>query len=519
MEANLNSNPQPDKEKSWASSKFSDILTKITHFEIWTQLAVVTTLFEYVFQRVPLISTPAVILDVGGGFANLFQKAQEDKVKASDVTGAGGSLVSIVGTFAMSASLGIEATLIGAKMLRIAALTTPINIGLFGLGYILDHHKEIKEYVTGPGYDLLKEQYAIALNKFEETTGALKAHLGENLFDDITDFDSEKINQIFIFENNGKLAYNFDYLDPAGILNLKDKLDISATDFYHQLTELNTDFKTEVTSIFESVSEIANPVDVSANSFLTDTEMLEATGETISQDLFLSIDMSDSNLELIHLTKDDLRNSLLYTHITKHPFTHYHNKDLPWLNDSSYFLEVNNKFFHMDHQGINKGMSFPILFDTLSKKPIGLPLDIKGDFIEMNTFDVLQHSPQLFDDPGHVYNNMALQRNLLHKTAIQSSIQHSHLSNNAIQDRIQELQVIKNKDVLKIKNDEIKGLNENIKQNGQTATLSPISGNSREGKYCVRSDDSDESEMIDLNGNNQKIVVEVCFDINQFVFE
>lgn len=436
----------------------------------------------------------------------------------SDVTGLANSLMTFIGAFSISASLGIEASLIGAKLIRISRLTTPIGASLFAVGYILDHKVEIKEYLTEIDYKSLKEQYNTTINKLNEVKNTLTTHLGKPLFDAVTNLNSPNIDKLFAFGKNGKLAYDFDYLDPTGLLNLKEKLDISPSDLYYNLNELNIELNAETLSSPDKNFELASQIESSINPFLTAIEATQPISKEIPQELFLSIDMNNSNLELIHLTKDDLRNSSLYTHITKPPFIHYHNKDLPWLNDSSYFLEVNNKFFHMDHQGINKGMSFPILFDTISKKPIGLPLDIKGDFIEMNTFDVLQNSPQLFDDPGHVYNNMALQRHLFHKTAIQSSIQINHLSNNAIQSRMQELQVIKNKDVLKIKHDEIKGLNENIKQNGQTGTLSPISGNSREGKYCVRSDDSDELDIIDPNGNNQKIVVEVCFDINQFVY-
>ncbi len=523
---NLKLNESASKNNTWLLDIKEYITKKLMDTDIWTRLAIGTTFLEFSFSKVPLISIPNAILDVGGGLGNLFQKINSEEVKPSDIMGFGNSLVTFIGTFSITASLGIEASQIGVKLIRISKLTTPISLGLFTLGYILDHHEEIKEYVTGPGYDLLKEQYTVALNKFEETKGALKAHFGEKLFDTVTSLNSEEINQIFTFESNGKLAYNFDYLDPTGSLNLKEKLDISPSDLYHQLNELNTEFNAELLSNLELASDINNPIDITANSFPENIETIPSIGTTqvaetepVPQDLFLSVDMSHTNLELIHLTKEDLRSSPLYS-VTHDIWTVYRNDNLPWLHENVRILEVKDKFFLYNHYGTNRGLTFPLFYDKTTKLPIGLPLDNKGDFIEQDSLDVLKDSPNLFNEPGHISNNMALAVYQMQHAAVAASFKHVNLGMNAVQDRLDELKTLNIEEIIKLKNGALESFNLNLDDHEQgKANFSPASGNSREGKYCFPFYDIDTTEIEETLGTHQKINVEICFDKNPYVFE
>ncbi len=509
-----------DKDQTWFITQFKYLLNIYKNLEVWTQLSVATTGLELAFSKVPLISIPNSILDVGGGLGNLFEKINSKDVMPSDVAGLANSFMTFVGAFSISASLGIETTLIGAKLIRIATLTTPVSIGLFALGYILDHHKEIKEYMSNEAYELLKEQYAIAVNKFEETKDALKTHMGEPLFDAVNDINQANIDKILITEKNENLAYNFDYLDPVGSLNLKDKLEVSPSDLYKDLNKLNTKANTEVVLKSEQNFELNN-INPSANPFLGETEIKQFEPEIPPQDLFLSLDMSSTNLELIHLTKDDLKNSHLYTVKSSQGMTSYSNKDLPWLHENIYILEVNGKFFLYNHYGINKGLAFPLFFDKTTKLPIGLPLDINGDFTEMDALKVLEHSPHLFNEPGHIFNNMALAVYEMQHIAAQTAFMHSNIGMNAVQDRLATFKKININEIIKLKNDALETFNKNLSDhekilNENKATLSTSSGNWREGKYCFGYNGINTSPVEEYLGDESKIIVEMCFDKNPY---
>ena len=505
-------------DKNWIHHTKENLINKLKQSDIWTKLTISTTILELFFSKIPFISTPNAILDVGGGFGNLFEKINSKDVMPSDIVGLGNSLVGFVGAFSIGASLGIETTLIGIKLIRIANLTTPIGVGLFALGYILDHRTEIIQYVGNEGYELLKEQYAIAINKFEETKGALKMHLGEALFDAVTDINQANMDKILTTDNNGTLAYNLDYLDPTGSLNLKNKLEISPLNLYNNLHELNSEVNSKISPIFNQDFSLKDEINSSINPFLTENEIKQPQPEEKLQDLFLSLDMSDTNLELIHLTKEDLKNSPLYSIKNSPGITSYSNNNLPWLNESLVFLEVNGKFFLYNQNGINKGLAFPLFYDKTTKLPIGLPLDVNGDFKEMNALDVLEHSPHLFNEPGHIINNMALAIYQMQNTAVQATLITSNLAMTAIQNRLQEVKIIRVEDILKLKNDALESFSKNLPdENLNHPNLSTSSGNSREGKYCFAYDGIDISPIKEYLGDHQKIIVEMCFDRNPYL--
>ncbi len=69
-----------NKSQIWIKDKNEDFVSYFKQLDVWTQLAVGVTALEYAFQRIPLISIPAVILDVGGGLGNLFQKINSKEV-------------------------------------------------------------------------------------------------------------------------------------------------------------------------------------------------------------------------------------------------------------------------------------------------------------------------------------------------------------------------------------------------------------------------------------------------------
>lgn len=474
------------------------------------------TALEYAFQRIPLISIPAVILDVGGGLGNLFQKINSKEVMPSDLAGLASSLVSFVGTFAMTASLGIEASAIGLNLLRISNLTNPIGIGLVVIGYALDHHAEIKKYLGSEGYELLKEQYSIAVNKFEETKDALKAHLGEPLFKFATETNHDNIEKILTNEDNGKLTYNFEYLDPTGSLTLKEKLKIDPSDLFADLNKYNAELDAEILSKIDLTFSSNNIIDPTINPFLTETEGKELQ-QAPPQDLFLSIDMSNTNLELIHLTKDDLRNSSLYTHSNWPGYTMYKNKDLPWLHINSSFVEIKDKFYFYNGHGINRGVAFPLFYDKTTKLPIGLPLNDQAEFTEMDALDVMIHSPHLFKDPGHIINNTGLQMHILNYMEIQSAFAHVNIGMSAIQDRLTTLKTINIDEIIKNNNDKINGISKILNHQSQSQhPLSISSGNAASDKYCFRYNDIDTSDFVDSTGKHINVVVEMCFYKNPY---
>lgn len=400
---------------------------------------------EFAFARIPIIAIPAGILDIGGGLGNLFEKINSKKVQASDISGFGSSLVSVVGVFATAASLGIEATLIGAQLVRIASLATPLGIGLLVVGYALDHFSELKE-LLGDGYTLFKEQYYHLIDDFSLSTHALREHMGDVLYDVVAGSEQIDFEKIFLHDVDGNLKYNFDYLDSSGEFDLKNKLEIAPEELYQYLNGLTIEQHSEIFKNLNEELQVIDQIEQSENPF----EFREL--ESPAQEPFFMIDMNDSNLELIHFTKDDVRNSPLYTKHYWNGNISYMNPDLPWMEPHAGFVETpDGKFHYFTMLGINKGLSFPVFYDKNTNLPLGLPKDKLGNFTEQNTLDVIKSNPQLFDDPGDIANNTAVQFVMMRNAAINAAHHHGNIFNGVISNRIETIKKLAYADVLENK--------------------------------------------------------------------
>jgi hypothetical protein len=382
------------------------LLTSFKEADKWTQLAWGATALEFAFAKAPLISMPAVVLDVGGGFGNLLQKLHSGKVKASDITGMGSSLVSFVGGFAMAASLGIEATLIGAKLVRIASLTTPLGIGLLAVGYAIDHHADLKEYL-GEGYGLLKEQYAIAAEKFQESMLALKVHMGETLLNAISDGDQTNIDKIFANTTDGKLTYNFDYLDPDGTFNLKEKLDINPAELYDFLKELNVEQQSEIFEPF-NLELAAQNTDILKNSTsVVDVMQPDASLHDLLDATIL--DLPENSLSLLFLDRKSFKNSGIFSFQSignGQVINYLPNQQYSWVNDGLKIFQAKGDLIYYEPFGEQRALSFPLILDETTGRLLSVPLSHDASYNKLGTFDIILNEPQIFNTPSHInFNN------------------------------------------------------------------------------------------------------------------
>lgn len=435
---------------------------------------------------------------------NLSQKIYSKDITTNDITGFLSSLIGVASSFATLASIGLETTAIGIQVLSIARFTNLFSIGIWAAGYVISHHEELKEYAINSS-EILKNQYQVAADKLNDLKLILEAKIGTNLYEAVGN-DSSQLSDIFIHETDGNLTYNFEYLDPTDSLNLKENLEIEATELYEFLNGFNTEQQSDFLSTLIQRQNLNNSFD----PFVPEVQIEEHITEAIPQYKYITIDMSDSNLELIHLTKDDLRKSDLYSHENFNGATFYKNASLPWLHAHSSFLESAGKFYFYNGHGINKGVAFPLFYDKTTNLPLGLPLDNRGNFVEQNALDVLENSPALFNDPGHAVNNMALQVRMMQHAAIHGAGIHAHNALNAVNHRLDGLRKLSLDEIIDTKKDMGSVLSDKL---SNTTKISATSGNTLDGKYCFDYNHLDTSGFDPKYG---KILVEICFNTNPF---
>jgi hypothetical protein len=449
-----------NKSKVWIVKKNEELLTSFKEANKWTQLAWGATALEFAFARAPLISMPAVVLDVGGGFGNLLQKLHSGKVKASDVTGMGSSLVSFAGGFAMAASLGIEATIIGAKLVRIASLATPLGIGLLAVGYAIDHHEDLKEYL-GEGYDLLKEQYSIAAEKFQESRLALQAHMGEPLLNAISEGEQANIGKIFANTTDGKLTYNFDYLDPTGALKLKENLHIEPTDLYKFLNELNTEQQAEMLESLGQELEMALNIEkLNAVSLAVETQLDSSLHNLLDVTI---LDLPENNLSLLFLDRKSFESSGLFSFqpLGNGVLIDYvPNQQYSWVNNGLKIFNAKGDLIYYDPIGEQRALSFPLILDEVTGKLLSVPLNHDASYNRESSFDIILNEPQLFNTPSHISFNNAhnlaqhfAQLNMMMEGGRNSHLQHLNMVQHrlAMHHRLKYDDVFKSKDALDLK--------------------------------------------------------------------
>lgn len=291
-----------------------EIIDRYKNSSIWSQLYWPITFLETAFVKVPFISAPAVITDVGLGIGNLAEQYNLESVKPSDIIDFGSSIVSFVGGYAYLASIGIESTVIGMNLIKIGKATTPIGLGLFVGGYVLDyavdHAPEFIDWL-GEGYSQLKENHKVASAQFDFTKDKLTQYLGENLFELLNDSSHKNLDKAIYQNEKGEFVFNFDYLDPNNHLGLKEKLKIAPDwllDFLKN-TKDNFSFIEEVMYLNATDSSRLKNEQEKNNSYQESDFHFDKSRPVYRVDAHK---LSDSGLKILAADLKDLDNNLVW---------------------------------------------------------------------------------------------------------------------------------------------------------------------------------------------------------------
>ncbi len=227
---------------------------------IWNQFGAAATAAEFAFAKQPFIAVPAIYVDVASGLGGIFQKTSEGTVQIGDFISFGSSLASFAGGYAMLASIGIEKTAVGLRLITFAEAATPIGFGLVALGTAIDNYpiivtkfNELKNELQTNTAALLpqdseSQKFVIEDSQFHldvqlsygfrppksqalyRVDGVLGSSLKINILaSGIKDLEDEQIWEKSELKNDSTLLKNFNILEPENyeIFSLKENQNVS----------------------------------------------------------------------------------------------------------------------------------------------------------------------------------------------------------------------------------------------------------------------------------------------------
>ncbi|MFO1258362.1 MAG: hypothetical protein U1E78_08155 [Gammaproteobacteria bacterium] len=237
----------------------------------------------------------------------------------------------------------------------------------------------------------------------------------------------------------------------------------------------------------------------------------------IPQDLYISLDLSDTNYQIVHATRADFQASPFFTAENMNGSIVHWGKSVPWMAPSAAIVETpNGKIFYYDMFGLTKGITFPMMVDASTNTLLTVPVDRNGNYQDGNTLDFIKNNISLFSDPGHIVNNNALKLEIIHNMPHAARMVHQQAAEHAISKRMNDIRELKLSDVIKYGNDSIQGLEESSLSNVRVSTSSlQDDGDWR----CFGYDGIDTSEVINPYGGYGNHIVEMCIPKNPYYWE
>ncbi|MFO1257333.1 MAG: hypothetical protein U1E78_02780 [Gammaproteobacteria bacterium] len=272
----------------------------------------------------------------------------------------------------------------------------------------------------------------------------------------------------------------------------------------------------DLKALLNSTHTIAQFNDSHDNAGSSSVEEVNLVEAMLHQDLYISMDLSDTNYQIVHPTRADFRASPYFTAENMNGSIVHWGKGIPWMAPSAAIVETpNGKIFYYDMFGLTKGITFPMMIDASTNTLLTVPVDRNGNYSDGNTIDIIKQNINLFGDTGDIVNNNALKLQIINNMAHQVPAMHNQAAHHAIAKRLDDVRKLNLTDVIKTSDDSIQGLDKAALSNMTISNASLEEG----GKMRCLGFDGNTVEVINPHDGNGDNILEMCFPKNGYYWE